>query len=78
MIVNKESFHASYVKKYNLGIVIESGDDIFQKIEEYVSVFDFELFEKGCNELLNLIHKDIIYFEEKVSSITESNLKFFS
>lgn len=77
MIVNEESFHAKYVKKYNLGIVIQSGDDIFQKIMDYVLVFDCALLEKGCKELLNLIESDILSFEEKVASITESNKNDF-
>lgn len=71
MIVNQESFHAKYVKKYNLGIIVKSEDDIFQKITEYILFFDYALFEKGCIDLLNLIEKDIVSFEKKLASIID-------
>ena len=39
MIVNKDSIQASFVKKYNLGIIISSEDNISERIMDYKNSF---------------------------------------
>lgn len=68
MIVNEESIQAYYVKKYNLGIVIKSEDNIYERIIEYKARYDNNKFNKGCEMLLSIIRKDISYFENKIQT----------
>jgi len=63
MIVNEESIQAKYVLKYKLGIVIKKGDNIYEKICEYVKTFDQNIFLWGCDTLLKEIKVDIDEFE---------------
>ncbi|UQD56125.1 hypothetical protein [Flavobacterium sp. K5-23] len=66
MIVNEESFQATFIKKYNLGIIVKSEDDIYVKMMEYIKDFDYNSFDKGCDDLIGIIKKDIVIFENTI------------
>lgn len=66
MIVNAESYQAKYVRKYNLGVVVESGDNVCDKIIEYMNLFDAVSFNNGCEECLREIEQDAGLFEISV------------
>jgi hypothetical protein len=68
MIVNKESYHAQYVSKYKVGLIMEEHDDIGEKIIEYINSFDETIYHKGCLELLFEIKKDIDEFETRLKN----------
>jgi hypothetical protein len=66
LIVSETSYIASTVEEFNLGIVLKSNDDLHDAIIEYVKNFDKEIFEKGCNDLIDIIHNDVLVFESKL------------
>jgi hypothetical protein len=66
MIVNEESFQATYIKKYNLGVIVKTGDNIYEKILEYIKDFNYNSFDKGCGDLIGIIKKDILIFENTI------------
>ncbi len=69
MIVNVESIHSLFVKEYNLGIIVKTDDDIYEKINDYVSCFDFDAFNNGCIRLLKKISNEINYFEKRLTEV---------
>ena len=72
MIVNEESVQADLVKKYNLGFVVKSTDNIKEKLLDYLKDFDAIAFDENCNNLLRLIKKDIEKFELKIISLCKN------
>jgi hypothetical protein len=68
IIVNRESFQSIFVEKYNLGVVIEADDNIYDKIFEYMRSFDFDSFNAGCDELIEIVKMDIDIFENTIIS----------
>lgn len=66
MIVNSESIQARFVKKYKLGIVVNSTDDIYDKLTEYIREFDKNVFDNGCEEMIANIFQDINNFEDEI------------
>lgn len=69
MIVNEESFQAEYVRKYNLGIVVSSNDDIYKKMLQYIENYDPKEFAEGCIKLLNFFREDINIFEDSIAQV---------
>ncbi len=69
MIVNEGNIQADYVKKFNLGITINEQDNYLQKINSYIDVFDPEIFNKGCENMIELIKEDMQTFENKLNEI---------
>ncbi len=74
LLVNENSIHAEFVNKYHLGVTISENDDIFQKITDYFSTYDDILFTNGCNELLNVVKRDVDIFKNQFLNIL-SNYK---
>ena len=66
MIVNEDSFQAELVKKYHLGFVVSSEDNIYEKLMQYIKHIDYEEFIKGCMDLLDVIKDDINVFENRL------------
>ena len=66
MIVNEESIHASFVKKYNLGLIVNSEDDIYERIIDYKASFDYKIFINGCNDIIKIIKNDIRVFQNEI------------
>jgi hypothetical protein len=66
MIVNYESIQAKFVEKYSLGIVVNSSEDIHDKLMQYSKVFDIQVFDKGCEDMLKIITQDIDNFENEI------------
>ena len=69
MIVNLESIQAYYVKKFSLGITIDSSDDINSKLNSFIENFNSEEFDKACDLVLKIIQKDISSSEIKIEKI---------
>jgi len=68
MIVNEESIQAYFVKKFNLGLIVKSEDDIYDKIMEYLEGFDYVTYDKGCSDLIEIIKSDIVNFENNIKN----------
>lgn len=66
MIVTGGTFQAKMVKKYNLGVIIEIGDSIADKIEQYWKCFSSEEYEKGCLSFLQATISDINIWEDAI------------
>ena len=66
MLVNEESFQASIVKQFNLGLILKSEEDIYEKLLEYINHFDFAIFNKGCCDMIEILKKDIVSYENRI------------
>lgn len=66
MIVNEESAQASFVKKFNLGIIVKSDDNIQEKLFEYINSFDFVAFNQGCIDVIEVVKEDITVFKNSI------------
>ena len=66
MIVNSNSFQAEFVKKYNLGLVVDDFVDVENKLFDYLQSYNCVEFEENCNNLLNEFLSDYYYFEKKL------------
>lgn len=68
ILVDKASIQSHFVNAYNLGIVVDRDDNIYEKIMEYRLSFDKTKFILGCEELLRIIEKDILSFEFNIKN----------
>lgn len=66
LIVNNTSIHASYVKKYNLGICISESDSLEDEILKFMSKVDKEQFINNCNFLLEQFNLEQDIFKSTV------------
>jgi len=66
MIVNSNCYQAYLVNKYNLGIVINEGDDTANKILNYIENFDIDDYNENVKKIMDIIEKDLFRFEEEV------------
>ena len=66
LIVNEESIHARFVEKYKLGIVINSTDNIHDKVMAYIESFNKNEFDKACEDIIAIIFNDIQKFESEI------------
>lgn len=71
LIVNKESFQSELVKKYNLGVMISSNNDIIEEINKYVNEMNYDIFYNGCINCLKDVYTDILYFEERILELSK-------
>lgn len=58
IIVSEKTYLSELVKKYNLGIAIDSEDSIYEKCWEYIKNTDSKVFLKGTNDYLNSVIKE--------------------
>jgi hypothetical protein len=63
LLVNADTFQAEIVAKYNLGCVIDFDEQWITQMESHIKSFDRELFNKGRQEFLLMVKKDIEFFE---------------
>lgn len=66
IIVTDNSWQAEVVKKYNFGVCVELGDDLFGSITDYWNSLDWNAFDTACNEFLKQVEKDMSIWETKV------------
>jgi hypothetical protein len=66
LIVSEKSYQSIIVEEFSLGIVLKSNDNLHDAIVEYVKNFDKKIYEKGCNDLIDIIHNDVLVFESKL------------
>jgi len=66
MIVNAESIQARFVSKYKLGIILNSTDNLYEKLQKYIIEFNKVEFEDGCLKMLGKINNEIKMFENKI------------
>lgn len=66
MIVRKNTFQAELVELYGLGVVLDENDDFKKSIEQYVRTYDSEKYNKGCQQYLSIIQKEMQLFESKL------------
>ena len=69
MIVRANSIQGEYVSQYSLGITIEHGYGVVEKIESFMHGIVPEIFEQRCNDLLNQFIADNYYFERKLLDV---------
>lgn len=55
-----------YVRKFNLGIIFDSIDDLEKNFIERASTFDYNAFEKGRIDFLEEVRSDTIIFNKKI------------
>lgn len=71
MIVNNNCTQAYFVKKYNLGVIIDNKDDIAKIIKEYWNYFDVLKYNKGRADFLNIIKNDERKFKMMLENFIE-------
>lgn len=67
IITNNYNLHADYVKKYKLGIVIDSIDDLYNELMKYFQNFNHKEFIENCNIILSQIQNDKENFENRLT-----------
>jgi len=60
------SYMAEQIKKYNLGLVIESLEGLEDKIYNYLYEFNHDLYEKGVNDFFKKIISDNQIFKKRL------------
>lgn len=68
MIVNEGNIQSEYVQRFNLGIVIRTEDNILNKLNDYITGFNSEIFNDGCRKMLDIIKKDMEFFEKNLTA----------
>lgn len=66
MLAFEGTYLSEIIKKYNLGIVVGSFDNIERKIMEYINNFDFKIYENGRDVFFETVMKDNKEFRERV------------
>lgn len=64
---------AKEIKKFNLGLVLSSMDDLEHKIANYLNDFDVEVYEKGRTSYIHSVIEDNNYFNKKVIEFISSS-----
>ncbi|HCS76097.1 MAG TPA: hypothetical protein DIW17_19770 [Clostridiales bacterium] len=64
------TYLAEQIKKYNLGIVINSFDDVEYKIKEYMDNFDSKSFDTDRNRFLDAVMQENRQYRTKVEDFT--------
>lgn len=72
MLVNAYSEHAKYVKKYKLGLVVEESTNLYDRLMEFMTNYNRELFCRNCELLLNMIKKENSLFAQKLLNIASN------
>lgn len=72
MIVKSNSIQGDFVEKYGLGISIENCTNLSQKIQDYVSRFDFNDFSNNCDLLLKEFIGDYNHFKNELLNLLHS------
>lgn len=75
LIVADGCYLAEVVRKYHLGVVVDtkdSGDIWKKKIEDYVASFDSHKFDQACNKFLQDVEEDQRIFRKKVSEFLDA------
>jgi len=65
MMVDENTEQARWVRKYNLGVVIDRKSDIKEQIVQYLPTFNLEKFDAGRKACLQIVQEDIEEFEAK-------------
>lgn len=65
MMVDSGTEQAAWVKKYDLGVVIEKNIGIEKQITQYLRSFDREIFNTGRKACLEIVQKDLNEFQSK-------------
>jgi hypothetical protein len=63
MMVDENTEQARWVRKYNLGVVIDKKVSIKDQVMRYLQAFDREKFEAGRRASLQIVRQDIEEFE---------------
>jgi len=71
MIVNSQNAQSKFVKKYNLGIVASSIDELPDQLNHYISAFDCDRYNKGRKDMIDLIKRDISNFNQLIESFVK-------
>lgn len=73
MIVNVGNIQSEYIEKYQLGVSIETCDNLRQKLSQFIDSFDVELFNKNCNDLLKNFLNDFFEFRKMIVNFATNN-----
>ena len=65
MMVYSGTEQANWVKRYNLGIIIDKNSDLKQQLVQYLQTFSSEKFDAGRKACLQVVWQDNNEFEEK-------------
>ncbi len=72
MIVTKGGCQASYVEKYNVGLSVDTCEELSEKLMEFNNNFDFKAYSERCNKLLLSFLKDYDLFLNKIDAFIKS------
>lgn len=65
MLVTRGSLEGSYVEKYNLGLALDDCSQLDEKLQLFISDFNYEEFNENCNKLLKLFLSDYMVFKQR-------------
>lgn len=71
MIVTSDTIQGDYAKQYEVGLVIDSCDNLNEKIIEYKKGLNFECYAKKCNKLLGVLLDDNMRCESEIKRFVE-------
>jgi hypothetical protein len=72
MIVTSDTIQGEYAKQYEVGLVIDSCDNLNEKIIEYKNIFDFKSYSNNCNRLFRVLLDDNMRCEDVIKRFAES------
>lgn len=68
MIVTKNTIQGDLVEKYGVGIAIDNCIGLADRLIQYYTMFDFDKYMRGRNQLLSEILKQQEEFRSNVSA----------
>ena len=67
IIVERNTYQARVVAKYNLGCIINERINLDKQLENYLHDFKYELFEAGCRSFLEKVRTDKNVFKARLN-----------
>lgn len=68
MVVNEGCFQAEQVRRYGIGLVIKSDENLYSRLMGYWKELDWNKYETGCQSFLEQVVKDMCIWEERVKN----------
>ena len=72
MIVTAGSTQATFVRDFQLGIVVEDCNNLDAEIRKFISDFDYVSFCERCNELLALFVDEHSSLEHSIAAFMQA------
>lgn len=69
IIIYGETYMSNIIKKYNLGVVLDSKYSVISQINEYIRNLDEILYEEGRDSFFRWVFNENSYFRERILKI---------